>query len=115
MNKQRQAELKLAYKMNPPAMGIFAIRHIKTGKALVGSSRNVDGILNRHRFNLHFGKHPNRSLQDDWHKFGEKSFSFELLEVLVPRDDPAFDVETELGRALVRWQQTFPPGDANSY
>jgi len=115
MNKQRQAELKQAYKLNPPPMGIFAVRHIDSGKAMIGSSLNVEGILNRHRFNLNFGKHANRGLQDDWRKFGEARFSFEVLEVVEPRDDPAFDAKAELEKALQRWQQTFPPGSVNSY
>jgi hypothetical protein len=115
MNKERQAELKLAYKLNPPAMGIFAIKHIANGKAMIGSSRNVDGILNRHRFNLNFGKHPNRGLQDDWRAFGEKSFSFEVLELVEQRDDPTFDAAVELEKALCRWQEAFPQGAINSY
>jgi hypothetical protein len=115
MNKERQAELKLAYKLNPPAMGIFVIKHIASGKAMIGSSRNVDGILNRHRFNLNFGKHPIRALQEDWRKFGESGFVFDVLEVVKQRDDPAFDGDAELQQALLRWQQSYPPGTASSY
>lgn len=115
MNKERQAELKLAYKLNPPAMGIFAIRHIASDKAMIGLSNNVDGILNRHRFNLNFGKHGNRALQEDWLRFGATGFSFDVLEVVEVRDDPAFDSKAELEKALQRWQQTYPPGAANSY
>lgn len=115
MNKERQAELKLAYKMSPPPMGIFAIRHIDSGKALIGSSLNVNGILNRHRFDLNFGKHANRALQDDWRKFGETGFAFEVLTVLEPRDEPSFDAKAELEKALKQWQQTYLPGATNSY
>lgn len=115
MDKQRQAELKLAYKLSGPPMGIFAIRQLATGRAMIGSSRNVDGILNRHRFNLRLGKHPNRILQADWLASGESGFVFEVLETIKMQDDPAFDCDAELSSALLRWQIQYAPGAANSY
>lgn len=115
MSKERQAELKLAYKLNPPSMGIFAVRHVGTDKAMIGGSRNVSGILNRHRFDLKLGKHSNRALQGDWRASGEPGFAFEVLELVKPREDPDFDCDAALAEALQRWQQKFPPGAANSY
>ena len=42
--------------------GVYLIRNQVTGRALVDGSANVEGALNRHRFELRFGKHRNTAL-----------------------------------------------------
>jgi len=82
-----------------PPMGIYAIRDRVGGDVRVGSSRNVNGALNRIRFELRLGSHPDKALQAAWNSGGDERISFEVLELLKQREDPAFDHAAEL-RAL---------------
>jgi hypothetical protein len=74
-------------------MGIFQIRNAINGKVLIGRTLNLDGILNRHRFALRQGNHPNKILQSDWLEYGGENFAFEILDVLAPSADSSRDTE----------------------
>jgi hypothetical protein len=63
-----RAELKRQYQETVPEAGIFRITNITNGKALLGSSLNLHGPLNKHRFLLAHGLHPERPLQEDWNR-----------------------------------------------
>ena len=82
-----------------PPMGVYAIRDRVSGEVRVGSSRNVHGALNRIRFELRLGSHADKGLQAAWNSGGDERISFEVLELLKQREDPAFDHAAEL-RAL---------------
>lgn len=115
MSRPRQAQLKAEYKLTPPAMGVFAIRNLETGRMLLGRSGNLPGILNRHRFELRQGKHHNAALMADWRRLGEAGFSFEVLDTVAPSGDPGFDAAAELERLLGMRQEQCPRGSALSY
>ncbi|WP_375769227.1 GIY-YIG nuclease family protein [Archangium gephyra] len=110
----RRAELKRAYKEKPPPMGVYAVRNHANGKVLVGSSVNLPGILNRTRFALSTGcyrTHP--ALQEDWNRYGADSFSFEVLDVLPPTEEPRADPKEELSVLEALWLERLRPyGDA---
>jgi len=91
-----RAELRRAYKETPRQAGIFQIKNTQSGKILLGSSTNLHGPLNKHRFMLSIGKHANAALQSDWNQFGAEVFTFEILEIIKPSDDPTFNLEDEL-------------------
>lgn len=82
-----------------PPMGVYAIRDLATGRVRVAASRNVVGALNRVRFELRLGSHPDKSWQAAWDAGTAERFSFEVVELVKQRDDPAFDYGAEL-RAL---------------
>jgi len=86
----RRKELKLAYKQNPPPMGVYQIKNNINGKIFLGSSMNLSGKFNSNRFQLNFKSHPNKALQEDWIIYGSDAFSFAILETLeseeIPRD-----------------------------
>jgi group I intron endonuclease len=105
----KHADLKRAYKEAEPEAGIYQIRNTVSGKVLVGSSANLHGPLNRHRFMLKFGSHQNQALQRDYNQFGEEAFVFEVVEVLKRRDDPDFSVELELSALEQRWVDRVQP------
>ena len=86
MNDRRK-DLKRGYRERPKPAGVFQIKNTKTGKILLGSTLNLDGRLNRHRFQLNAGVHDNRELQRDWQTHGADAFVFETLAVVEPRDD----------------------------
>ncbi|HAT31908.1 MAG TPA: ArsR family transcriptional regulator [Janthinobacterium sp.] len=100
MNKSRNAALKSHYKLNPPAMGVYIIRNLATGKSLLALSNNLDGAINRQRFELKLGTHRNAALLADWKRHGEASFNFAILDTVAPSVDPAFDADAEMAALL---------------
>ncbi|MDC8760722.1 GIY-YIG nuclease family protein [Janthinobacterium fluminis] len=115
MNRSRQAELKSSYKLNPPEMGVFAIRHVASGKMLLDRSTNLPAILNRHRFELTLGRHRNAALLADWKRDGAAGFRFEVLGTVEPSGDPGFDAEAELDALLGLHLEMCPRGAPLSY
>jgi hypothetical protein len=80
----------------PRPAGIYGVRNTATEKMLLGSSPNLPGILNRQRFQLENGLHPDKELQADWSKLGPDAFAFETLDLLKPSDDPGADRSEDL-------------------
>lgn len=113
MNDPRTLKRQYKTAVAPMGMGVFAIRNLANGRTYVGGSLNLNGAMNRHRFELQQGGHRNRALQQDWRTFGAEKFSFEVLEHLRERDDPAFDYDEALATALTLWREEIPCyGDA---
>jgi hypothetical protein len=104
-NKQT---LKRQYLETTTRAGVLAIRNQVTGRALVAGSTDVQGTLNRHRFELRYGQHRNARLAQDWAEHGETSFLFEVLDMVKPADNPAFDAAQELGMLVSLWRQEIP-------
>lgn len=101
-------ELKRQYLETTTRAGVYAIRNRITGRALVAGSTNAQGTLNRHHFELRHGQHRNAQLALDWRAHGEASFLFEVLDLLKPSDDPAFDAAQELEMLVGLWRQEIP-------
>jgi hypothetical protein len=110
-----RAELKRSYKETPRQAGIFQIKNTETGKVLLGSSTNLHGPLNKHRFILSTGRHDNAALQNDWNQFGPDAFSFEILEIVKPSDDPSFCLEDELTLLEQIWLERLQPFGERGY
>jgi hypothetical protein len=100
--------LKRQYLDTKTRAGVYAIRNQITGRALVAGSTNVHGILNRHRFQLRYGQHPNVRLAQDWAEHGEANFLFEVLDMAKPSEDPAFNAAQELELLVSLWRQEIP-------
>ncbi|NVO06185.1 MAG: GIY-YIG nuclease family protein [Rhodoferax sp.] len=97
--------LKRQYLETTTRAGVYAIRNQVTGRALVGGSTNVQGTLNRHRFELQHGQHRNARLAQDWAEHGETHFLFEVLDRVKPSADPAFHAAQELAMLVRLWRQ----------
>jgi hypothetical protein len=69
-------ELQREYLNRPKPAGVFQIKNIANGKILLGSSLNLEGPLNSHKFMLSIGSHRNTALQKDWNELGSKNFIF---------------------------------------
>ena len=93
-----------AYKDAFPPLGVYAVRNLANGRVLVGASRNVDAALQRLRFELQMRGCRNVALMRDWLEHGPAQFSFEVVERVRQRDDPAFDYDSELASLLETWQ-----------
>lgn len=95
--------------------GVYAIRNLVTGRVLVAGSTNVEGVLNRHRFELRQGTHRNRLLSQEWSLHGESSFNFEVLDMVKPHVDEAFDALRELEDLVALWRQEIPCQGESGY
>ena len=114
-NGKTRADLRRAYKETPRQAGIFQIKNTRTGRILLGSSTNLHGPLNKHRFMLSVGKHDNEALQRDWNQFGADAFSFEILQVVKPSDDPLFNLDDELTLLEQIWIEKLQPFGEGGY
>jgi hypothetical protein len=109
---QTRAEIKRQYKETPKQAGIFLITNAANGKVLLGSSANLHGCLNKHRFLLSTGSHWTKPLQEDWNRFGSNAFRFEVVEVVQIKTDPDFNLEDELSLLEQIWiEKTEPFGE----
>jgi hypothetical protein len=58
-------DIKREYKEREKQAGVFQVKNTANGKVLLGSSLNLDGPLNRHKFMLTIGGHRNKMLQQE--------------------------------------------------
>lgn len=100
---QHKRELKREYLEAPTRAGVFVIRHRASGRFLVDGSPNAQATLNRHGFELRMGRHRINAMQHDWNGDGEAGFLFEVLDLVKPSNDPAFDAENELRTLVALW------------
>ena len=103
MSKVDRKALIREYKKTSLPAGVYRVRNTASGKSLVGWSVNLPGILNRRRFQLENGMHPDAELQADWNELGPGAFEFEVLDRLEPKDDPAYDPTDDLGVLWEMW------------
>lgn len=96
-----------SYKESRLPAGVFVIRNLLNGRVYVGGSLNLDGAMNRHRFELRTRSHRNKLLLRDWLEHGEQNFAFEIVDHVKERDDPHFDYEAELQSVLALWREEF--------
>ena len=88
------------------------MKNTVNGKVLLGSSLNLEGPLNGHKFMLTLGGHHNKALQKEWNEYGPDAFVFEILEVVKVKDDPHFNLSDELTLLEEIWiEQLQPFGD----
>jgi len=106
MAASRKSELKRAYRETGPAAGVFAIRCPATGHAALGSAMNVQGALNRYRFELSQKMHKTwPALQEDFDRLGAEALTFEILDVLAPSTDPGANPQEELKVLEALWRE----------
>lgn len=65
----------------PRGAGVYLINCIPTGKVYVGSSRTIHERWDEHQRLLRRGAHHSIYLQRAWDKYGERSFSYNVLEM----------------------------------
>lgn len=62
--------------------GIYKITNKVNGKFYIGSSNNIRKRWRHHKSNLKNGSHINIHLQRSYNKYGEESFSYEIIKEL---------------------------------
>src|SRR6266508_447933 len=108
-------ELNKEYQERPKPAGVFQVKNTANGKVLLGSSLNLEGALNGHRFTLKIGSHRNKALQEDWNRYGAENFVFEILETIQVRDDPNFNLKDELTLLEMIWLEKLKPFGDKGY
>ncbi|WP_437532498.1 metalloregulator ArsR/SmtB family transcription factor [Sorangium sp. So ce726] len=106
---ETRKELKRKYLETPKQAGIFQVKNKVNGKVLLGSSTNLHGPLNKHRFMLSIGGHSNQELQQDWKQHGADAFTFEVLEIVKQKDEPGFSLADELTLLEQIWLEKLSP------
>ncbi len=108
-------DIKREYKERKKPAGVFMVKNTANGKVLLGSSLNLEGPLNGHKFMLTTGSHRNEALQKDWNTYGGDKFVFEILEVVKVKDDPNFNLEDELTLLEQIWIEKLQPFGERGY
>ncbi len=108
-------DIKREYKERQKPAGVFQIKNTANGKVLLGSSLNLEGPLNAHRFMLTVGSHRNKTLQQEWNEYGPDKFVFEILEVVKVKDDPSFKLGDELALLEQIWLEELQPFGDRGY
>jgi len=109
-------ELNREYKERVKPAGVYQVKNVANGKVLLGSSLNLEGPLNRHKFMLRIGSHPNKALQKDWDELGAEQFVFEILEEVQQRkDDPNLNLKDELTLLEMIWLEKLQPVGERGY
>ena len=108
-------ELLRQYKETPRTMGVAVVRHTESGRAFLFANLDINALVNRYRTQLRMGSHPNRALQQDWNRFGEAAFAFEVLDTLTPKDDPEVKPEEELRLLEALWLEKVEPFGEKGY
>lgn len=103
------------YKERVKPAGVYQVKNIVNGKVLLGSSLNLEGPLNRHKFMLKIRSHPNKALQKDWDELGPDKFAFEILEEVKTKEDPNFNLKDELTLMEQIWLEELQPFGERGY
>ncbi len=114
-NKKSRKELQREYKERVKPSGVYQVKNLANGKVLLGSSLNLEGLLNRNRFTLRNNSHTNKELQKDWNELGPDQFVFEILEVVQVKDDPNFNLKDELTLLEQIWLEKLQPFGERGY
>jgi len=108
-------ELNREYVERLKPAGVYQVKNLANGKILLGSSLNLEGPLNRHKFMLKISSHTNKALQKDWNEFGPEQFAFEILEEVQRKDDPNFNLTDELTLVEMIWLEKLQPVGERGY
>jgi len=108
-------DIKREYKERQKPAGVFQVKNIANGKVLLGSSLNLEGPLNGHKFLLTIGQHRNEALQKEWNEYGPDKFVFEILETVKVKDDPNFNLAAELKLLEQIWLEKLQAFGAQGY
>jgi hypothetical protein len=111
----RKKELKNSYKNTPRPMGVFQVQNLKNGKVYVGKSLDLPAIFTRYRFTLKQNMHPVRELQNDWNRFGEEWFRFEVLEKIKPEEIPETGWKQAVESLEEKWLANLRPYGEKGY
>lgn len=115
MKMKSKKDIKREYKEREKPAGVFQVKNTVNCKVLLGSSQNLEGPLNGHKFMLSIGSHRNKVLQQEWNEYGADKFIFEILETVKVKDDPNFNLSDELTLLEQIWLEKLQPFGERGY
>lgn len=110
---ERKRALRQQYKLEGRTAGVFRVRNLVTGAVFLGSALDINGPLNRIRFQLEHGSYRDRTLQADFDRYGGEAFAFEIVARVEPAGRTPAEIERELEKEEAAWAATLDP--ANTY
>lgn len=75
--------MEFRYEGNSKKGGIYKIINIQNGRFYIGSAKEFKNRWSNHYSSLRRNRHHNKFLQNDFNKYGEKTFLFEIVEVML--------------------------------
>ncbi|KPU44773.1 hypothetical protein OXPF_18590 [Oxobacter pfennigii] len=93
--------------------GVYQIRNTKNQKIFITSGRNLSK-LNGIKFELNVGSYRNKELQDDWNRYGEDAFAFEILESF-EEDGEIKGLMSKIKDLEKQWIQRLQPFNEKGY
>lgn len=116
LSSDTRRALTRQYKDSVRPAGVFVARNTSNQRVYAAGSLDVEGAMNRARFELNLRSHRNKALQSDWLAQGAAHFCIEVIDRVKERpDDPAFDRADELQKLLALWQEELQCFGAQGY
>ena len=98
----RKKQLKEEYKQMKTDMGVFMVKKKNNNKYLLIGTQNLNGMMNRVKFQLENGSYTNGELQKDWNESSPDDFEFTILETLeYDKDEFKIDYSEEVNIILI--------------
>ena len=113
--KANHKQMKKNYQQTPRAIGVFLIRNNLNDKVFLAAGVDLNGLINRHRFQLTNGSHTNKQLQADWNELGDNNFAFEIVDELSPQTDAEVDLRAEVEFLEKLWLEKLQPFGERGY
>lgn len=110
-----KSEIKKDYKRTLTPMGVYQVKNLVNGKIFIGSNKNIPARINRHKFELKLNSDDIKELQEDYNKYGEENFSFEILDELKPKEDPDYNYKEDIKVLEQLWIDKLRPFDEKGY
>ncbi|AFH61871.1 DUF2087 domain-containing protein [Paenibacillus caseinilyticus] len=114
-SREKRKELVQAYQETERPAGVFRVINRRTGRMLVGSSRNLGGMKNRIWFQLESGSHPSKELQEEFRASDGEGIDFEVLEELPLRGINADEAGKLLAQLEAKWMDELKPYGERGY
>lgn len=108
-------KLKEEYKRMINDKGVFVVRNTVNNKVFLGSSLNLKNKFERIKLMLNTGNHYNSEFQNDWKKYGEDSFVYEVLETLKIHNEENYNYSSDLEILEILWIDKFQPFNEKCY
>ena len=103
LDHHQRKQILQDYRRQNDRAGVFRLYHTQTQRQWIEASADVQAAINRLQFELKLGKHKMRTLQDDYARYGESALHIEILERLVEKDDPTWNLSNELAQSKTLW------------
>lgn len=110
-----KSAIKKAYKAARQPMGVYRITNTTNGKIFIGVSANIPARINRHKFELTCGSEGIKELQEDYNTFGPQTILFDTVDLLEPKEDPAYDYKDDLLLLAEMWIEKLQPFAERGY